>query len=840
MAEQFGDLLYHKRNIFILSFSSGSALGSIEINEPIGWDKILISLQMDRLTWGYKFEFTDKDITLSFDDAAGRETLKNLFKDSGVDAKAYLTFGLVSGVAPSEVLEVLFEMQFAFDTYEEDDNSALVKMSLERKSFNDLLRSRWDIKTSLGAESTLDNTALTPLEPVNLWLHPIRLQYSAKYEYNKNVNINSAVVFGDSVSIGGVKQTAPPFKFIYNNVRDLVEPIAPEGQILYANLESGQVVRRVSIGAALKIRVTFPVNSGGINYSGGLYIYKKNFFTGSELPVTPPTDGEYFAFDTHVYGTVAGTFDHSYFALGDVVLKAGEAVFVKFVIQTVLKPMSAVYLEPENWFMQVTENSNSGPTITPSYRIFEAFNRQLEIITNKPNILKSNLLGRVDLGYDENGCGSHHVIFNGRMVRGLATHPNISANQSVNLANSLFAAGMSVERDNDGNEFVRIEELPYFFRDVELLHLDVISKYKKVCAPDYIYNELLVGFSKYPNNNQDNSNTEFAGQITYLTPIQTVKNKLEMICDFILSSLYIYYTQAQRFKDSVDPDVSKPKTTFDTDNDLFLVSVQDDYHFADFNVTMTFNAAAGTCTIHDAWKIPIVVGTAIGIGGTASNNGLYSVKDVEVQTPPVGSMVLYLDGLVNEGPVAAAIGIVPASLALMARTMEDDFTLVDGIDFPETKYNLEHQIKRIFYRWSHVIAACLQEKTPTQLIKFIEGKLTTTLRTQTSSLFACPPDGIDDPGSRYYIDDQDEQVASLKKALWKSNVITFQAPLSWETLNLVRKAFEGRHPDGKDYGYFSFLNPDGEEERGRLRLLKYEPAGSLATFELLEMPQDDA
>lgn len=836
---QFGDLLYHKENIFIMS----DGVNMWEVNEPVGWDKLLITLQLDQVLWSYKFEFTDKDLTLQFDDAAGRQTLFDAYRADGCDAKMFLMFGIVDRTdTDNPVIDNVFEMQFNFDTYEEDET--FVKLNLSRRSFNDLLKNRWETDTSLDATRTIDGTNLTPLKKFELWLHPIRVQYNAKFKYDKVVNISDNIVWTSNPDLNTNLENAPPFKKTSSNVPDLMDPIDPDGQLLYANLTGGQISRRLDFDIKLFITLTFLANSPGPNFTASLILYKKNFLKGPKVPVTPPTDGEFFIQEIHNLGQFAGTFNVAFDSSAGILLNRGEALFVKIFVETWGVGITGKYRLPNQWVMTASDNSNSAPTVVKTYHIFEAINRQLQIVTNKPNLLKSNLLGRIDLGYDENGCGSHHLMFNGKMVRGVQNFLNLSAKGWFTLVNTLYCAGMSVERDNDGNEFARIEELSYFFKDVELLRLDVISDYSKECSTDNIFNELLFGYSKFPQDNQNNSLDEPFNQIGYITPIKQVKNKLEVICNFILGSLYILYTQDQKFKDAAEilVDADKPKSTFETDNENFLVSILEDMQTGGGG-NGVIDATKKTITISGQWKIPIITGDDLLVFTPTFPLGVTcTCGNLEILTPPVNQFVIYYqDGLTPLVSEAGVIGIILGQSILgdgryVARTMEDDFDFISGINFPETRYNMEHHIKRMLFRWSGVIRACLDEKDAAELIQFVSGKVKTSLETTDKDAYPCKPnpDII-----TTYADSRSEAIANFKKALFKSNVIKFRAPLSWKTVNDIKKAFENRHPQGKDYGYVTITNPYGEIEKGRFRLMKYEPVTTMATFELLEIPKDN-
>lgn len=70
--------------------------------------------------------------------------------------------------------------------------------------------------------------------------------------------------------------------------------------------------------------------------------------------------------------------------------------------------------------------------------------------------------------------------------------------------------------------------------------------------------------------------------------------------------------------------------------------------------------------------------------------------------------------------------------------------------------------------------------------------------------------------------------------LFDKDMIEFDAPLTWTTVNYIRKAFEGRNPDGRDYGYIQITNPFGEIERGYVTSMKFNPNKQMCKFTLIK------
>lgn len=824
-----GRPLYYVENIFLLS--DGSNL--YEIEEPINWDKVALNIIFDKSVRGYRFEFSDKDVLLEFDEAAGFSLLKQLFREKHTQAFASLKFGEIN----NDVLTIHFEAQINFtpDSYEEGEFT--VKANVERFSFTDKFVNRYDKEVNIALENSLGDfytpgIALAPLTNKTLYLHPRLLTKSATMSYNKNVPVEfTPTKIVDDVGSGfTMYYTSPPYKadIKTSNIPDWQDPIPPEGQLLYAGSLKPGVNKRVIVIESATAKVRLTTENSDQPVAASLRIFKQVGVSGP----TPAADEDSMIDQTEDLGNLGDTFELSFGLAGTIELFEDEALFIRFMLVTGDQTFNATdfeWLDPESFVMTIREETVTEPSLIQVPLIHETLNRQLEIILDTPNPLRTTLFGRTDLGYASNGCAAFHFYMNGLFVRGFNDRPfNLSTKDWVNALGDLFCLGLSIERDDDNNEFVRVQELPYFFRSILLLKLDVISKYSKSPAGEYIFNSLKFGFKKFPQDNQNDSLEDFMTEMEYLSPLTRYNNPFEKTIDCILSGYYIEYTRQESF-------AVNPTNAYETDNDPFLISAKPSPDFEE--VAVEWDEDANTISFPGN-IIPLVTGDTFTIvNGPPAINFTYTVKKVDI---PFNYSKVVITPTIFLGDISAGTGsgtcdvIMPAGRYQAKR--DEDFDQTVGVAYPKSVYNLEHHIKRILIRWAQVFQAgwafLLDDDDEAIVLQFLSGKNNTKVKTVFKEDVSCVY-GQTHVGAEYY-DGRGDPISNLNAPLFRANVITFEAPLTWPTLNALRKAFEGRDPDGKNYGYLQWPNPDKETEKGFILDLKFFPGTNMCKFVMIE------
>ncbi len=847
-----GRSLYHVKNVFFLS----NGLDIFEIDEPIGWDKVLLTIDFDRDTYRYKYEFTDKDIVLQFDESAGRSILKAIWEELGVDGIASLKFGELD---EDDVLTIHYEGDLNFAAYKAD--KYVVKMSCEKRGAQVAFQTRINVPVSVDAEETLEGTALTPLTKRTLYLNSLLLKSFSEYKGNANsVNIDEIPLTEEKPNpLDFIYTSVPLLQISKNNAPGLSDPYVPDGSFLYTGtLPASSGKRRLVISAGVKFNAT--LGGSGQPMHLGLIIYKLSNITNPSTPLHIPYN---VVTPFHPdYGGIEGESYTDIFDFGDVeideeetkianleivqrgfILDNDEALFIKiFIVADNLVEIpieGAEWLNPENWYMTIEESTIRKPTTVDVYPIHELINRQLEIVTDKVGILKSDFLGRLDLGYDANGCGSNYGAITGEQMRGFDKPMNLSSRNWITSLGSLFCLGISLERDNLNNEFMRVEPLPFFFRDVEIMYFPIITDYSEEAAEEFMFNELEFGYSKFLNNNQPGSRKDFMNKKQYLTTFKTLKNKLPRPVDWILSSQYINLTLQQNIVDN-------PDNAYETDKDIFLIHHKHEPVTSwEEDVDIVFDAATKTITISST-NFPIKEGDTITILGTDSNNGPKTIVSIDLAIP-FWTYIEVSEVLVDETKPSASMTFGERYIPKHDEDFESYIGVnptsgtIDNQREAATMLNLRHHVKRIAQRWSKVFMT----GQPSE-VKFIDGQNNDGVESQLAEDAECKyMDNRGDSTGELFTwmqtvkdSSNDSFSADLfgiwDKPLFGKNKYPFSVPMSWDVWNELRKAFEGRHPDGKDYGYISFMDPFGQVKKAYLLSGKFDPIKNMCKLETIE------
>jgi hypothetical protein len=827
-----GRKLYYIKNFFRLIIRGTTV---IDIREPIKWDDVNIEIEFDKKTKRYKHEFSDKDVVLQFDNRCGRTIIMQEYALFGVQADISLVFGEKNTLTGAET--ILYEGSFNFEEYSRLEN--VVECTIERRSFAEKLNTNFDVKVDLFRLDSLEGVTLPALATRELYLHPHLLAYEASYAYNKNVApeqvLDSTVITGGGGDDPEFKWTVPPLKIKTNNidkqdnnVEGLQEPLAPDGTLVYAGLVLPPGISKRRFYFNIKISFQFTMGNTSQFIKAGFAVYKKSNIASlpnnGDLDLSVIVDTENIVKVLDDYGNVAGTKQFSGEQDGYIDLLDDEAIFIKAFVYTpgnTLFPISDfVYTNITNHFMEVEEQTVFSPSLVNAPMIFEAIDKQLAIILDQQNVLKSNFLARTDLGYAVNGCGAHHFLMNGLMIRRIPGKPfPLSAKEWYNSLDKTYCMAMGIERDNEGNESVRFEPIEFFFRDILLMKLGVISDYKSGPASEYLFNELEFGFKKYPQDNQADSLQDFHTKIEFVTPLNKIKNKLSNVIDCIFSGYYIEYTRRESFNEN-------PTNAYETDKDIFMIDAKVD---TSNETNIIIDQAAKTITINGIFPT-VADDQLIIITFPSGVNGNWTVESVDIPFTYDKTIITVVETLAPyDGPYTVGSMSVFNGAGRWVAKRDEDFDSISGLKFPKSVYNLQHHLKRIALRWAKVFQsgwAMFVEQGLNKSIRFTNGENNTEVTTKINPTSCL----LGDSNVFYRKDGLDENINDMDKPLFHKDIAQFKAPLSWIGFKYILTAFEGNNVDAKDYGFFQWVNPDGVTEKGYALNLKFNPNTQICTF----------
>lgn len=791
------DNLYEKTDQFRLLISGTPYI----IEEPVGWDGIKIIIKRDKDYHGLDFEFTDGDVNLTFTEVSGLSIIASQYKNYGNDADVILQFGFLS----NDVFTTEFEGYVDFNTYKKVDIG--IECSVKRKNFNDTLETRFETPVTLKSITTIDGDSMPAIDPVNIVLHSKAL--SVKF-VNKT----------DMLNMGGAMFTGRPHDiyffpdFSQPEFDDIAERNNPGVGAYTTNPTSvgnynwdikSTGAFNISIDVQFKVGIKLIKKSGLFTKSPEVKGWSLKFMlyinsTAYEIGRTSGNSGKTFA-----SGTVSGKLEKT------VEIKQNDKIYIFGVFNYDGKhDWNAVEIQEMN--MQRLYVTLQGETKTESsgadfFLIHETADRVLKSISNNQAYLKSDLLGRTDLGYPENGEASLFAISNGYQIRNFETTKRnviISMKEILTSLNALYGIGMNIEQEGS-DKYVRIERFDYYYRDVEIISLDNVSDYQEQIDTDIIYNEIEIGYKKYPTD-EISVMDEFNTKHSYITPIVSYKKKLSLLSELIGSGYAIELTRRQQLNNS-------PTDSWKYDEDNFIVAVVDG---VSESYQASFSSYGRIQIVGKSFKAKL--GDKVQITGSLYNNKTFTVTSI---SQPLFSSYTYV--YVSESVISENFRTIGIKILGSFRPERDEnFNYISNILGRETSYNLRISPKRMLLNHSQWINSGLAYKQGYDLIKNTFFSLNGDLRTRMTG----EEDIIEEKANEALL-----ELDGFEK-IFRPEKITFKAPLTYDQIKYIKECHQNQNQDGKNYGYIRVKDDEGNWKAGYLMSLEYNPVNEMCSFVL--------
>lgn len=221
----------------------------------------------------------------------------------------------------------------------------------------------------------------------------------------------------------------------------------------------------------------------------------------------------------------------------------------------------------EETYVNIEGIKSCPPTTAETYFIHEALSRATEAITDGCLTVKSNYYGRADsepYAADQDGCGGLRVITNGLKIR-KAVQDNyfVSLKELFDGLKPIDNIGMGLEENPNtpNTEWLRVEDVSYFYRDEEVLSFPSIPKVDFELDENKHYSLIKAGFEKWEVENI-NGLEEFNSTREYRTGLTAVNNTADLVSKFVAGSIPIEITRQQSFADTGAADTKFDNETF--------------------------------------------------------------------------------------------------------------------------------------------------------------------------------------------------------------------------------------------------------------------------------------
>jgi hypothetical protein len=562
-------------------------LDGIEIEEPQGWSGIILNLMRDDNWHGIFSEASTS--SLSFYGTAAeylREKKRTLGLKADVTFSAYLNCG---GVYDEQ--EEILTGKVDFTTYKEEQGLlCLVSVAIEQTGCAMTLRNRYDQKVNMDSHIAFDG--VTGLQPYAGLGHILELPaHNLKAAVDGSVGADGHTVTGNyNQGTGSLLILRPTYaiqrssniqtsqldaisEWETNGLTSLDFPITPqllyEDNITCFNGEFDYNIRMKGTyefdisGDVVWIKVKLISWDGtGTIFDNGIQI--ASFTIAQDLSGLPESG----AFDGTISGSVPLTEGLGLYGLAEF-----------GTLSTIGAPLEFTVTFDEDTYFTLNALKSCPATEAEVFFINEALSRATEAITNNCLQVKSDYYGRADsepYASDADGCGGLRVVTNGLKIRRAEQDDYfISLKELFDGLKPIDNIGMGLE-DNPNTpntQWLRVEDVGYFYRDEEVLSLRAIPKVEFDLIENKYYSVIRSGYEKWQVEDI-NGLEEFNSTREYRTGLTAVNNPADLLSKFIAGSIPIEITRQQSFADTGAADSKYDNDTFIIVLDRTLYSFQ--------------------------------------------------------------------------------------------------------------------------------------------------------------------------------------------------------------------------------------------------------------------------
>lgn len=488
---------------------------------------------------------------------AGRDYIKTVFENyGGIDAELFVNLYIRNTDQRKWKLWTPGKVNFNKYDVSEDSISVMIEQRGILRLVTNLMEKAVDIETS----ESENETALTPLVPLSIPYHSKKLLLQFRAE-----GAEDEFDIAQAASLG-----LDPFLYIQFPLEATFDEIAvrqdyPLGYSQEVPMDIKKYNWRVDVGGEYSINIpqlTALISAGNVDgaedWTFKFYIsYGRGIsYTTVEIYTETKPLNQQFNVNTSYQDTLT--------------LAAGDEIYIYGYLDTqffIGYPTSTINYRGYTFdgilvlktIVEIDAATLYQETNCKTVLLHEAVERCIQYYTGQQVCFYSKLLGRTDLGYDEDGKAGIIGWTNGWWLRDIEDKKLfVSLDEIIKFLNNRFCIGYGFETVNDDGELVgtgdtglppgtqvfRIEERSHFFnKDVRILSLGKVYQPKKSLISKYYYNEFIHGYTEKIDVKQLNAIDEFNTIRKTNVPITNTKNKLDVSCGTITGG---YQIESQR------------------------------------------------------------------------------------------------------------------------------------------------------------------------------------------------------------------------------------------------------------------------------------------------------
>lgn len=572
-------------------------------SDPKDYDNLELTVFRDEYFHGIFNEF-------SFDlgfycKGGGREFIEGIYKDLGIAE----TITLEIQWRCNGRFETFYEGQVNLQTYRDD--GTYIYCNIEQKGITQLIRGRKRVKVDLQSTESIDGAALNnfPYGPYPIGMHSksifleseIGIRQPTTYTYTDSFTTTGFFVVAshgfDLIKSNIVKTVKnPDYLQVFTSATPPTTCDHPAVTQMESTLTQGfhdsgenEIIRYpATYTIEYSFSGTFTDTASPISRRGTWDLFLSRGSNATNGDLLRPDIHEKISLGGFSYGFTHDAVVTQAFNISGtltITLQPGDKLFIiweafpyNFNPGTTTADCKDVtfswaYSEAN---LRMYIDSTTAATTANGFMIHEAFSKNLEIITNTPDVVRSSFFGRTNSNhsYPDNGCGAFNFITNGFQIRefdsgypidtSVLTKPVFSTLEDLfDSQNSIWNIGLGIEKEGL-NEKVRIEDKSFFYSDTEILKLDNVPNIEVSVDPEKYYGKVVIGNQQWKPDipeglDEPNTNREYA------TVFGTVDNEYIAVNPYITAMYAIEIKRRQNLIPTEDKE-------YDEDNFVIAMS----------------------------------------------------------------------------------------------------------------------------------------------------------------------------------------------------------------------------------------------------------------------------
>jgi len=590
----------------IIDYTTNPYGESTVVQEPIGWDGLILKIDRDREYHGF-FEYSENELSgLSFYNDA-HDILKAAFDDYGIEAFVEIKIEIFC-----EDWQELYTGRVDFDrtTFSCGLKGCFADVAISKSNCLMAFNNRIDQPVSLGGLTTFGGVDLNEYAGLRFMMElpgkKTLFAFSGTSTFentfcdfntptsgcDEQASYNPLYTFG-----GDIHRYQHFWQFPILNVSDSSLEVIENSEFqLHNELTSPfigwydycpgiyQYDGYNSLNCSNQVTILF---SGGGDFSD-LTTETRSYRASAQIVIKRPGQpaellAEHIIQHCTPFCGLSFTKPFTFNLAASVQVNPGDRIYCHLVVNqyTYIGSGSGAVANPTqivwdfyDYDISISSVSNCEATEANVNLVNESLSRITEIITDDCLRVKSDYFGRTDsepYTSDSDGCGSLEVITDGLSIRqALLQNGNppiytLSFKDLITGLSAIHNLGYGIEDNTvDGGDWIRVEPFEYFYDNTVVKNLPNVPNLKSTVLTEMYVTKFMTGYQKWQAE-EFGGQQDFHGIREYRTSLKTIYSVLDRICKFIASGYSIEVTRRQFGSNNKD---------WRFDNDTFIICVK--------------------------------------------------------------------------------------------------------------------------------------------------------------------------------------------------------------------------------------------------------------------------